>query len=333
MDGRVYAGEDDLYAFPFRHPAQVGQVMNPRRVDERDFPHPDNADLRVVAERDHLFFEFVGDSEKEGPVDLVNLDSFRDDEVFRAQRDAGVGVRIDLVFQYGDVRRFGHAAHEQQAGDHQSDLDGDGQVEQDGQQERDQQHGYVRFRVRHQRPERSPFAHVVGDDHQDSGQAGHRDVPGQRAETQQDQQQYRGVDQSRDRRFSAVVDVGHRAGDGSGCRNTAEKRRDDVGGALCDQLLIRIVFVSGYAVGDGGRQQRLDRAEYGDGDGRREQAFDYVPAHVGYGDSRKRCADLETVADRFDRGDSGVPSEQVSKKRHCEDGDQRTGNFFRDARP
>ena len=103
--------------------------------------------------------------------------------------------------------------------------------------------------------------------------------------------------------------------------------------ALCDQLLIRIVFVSGYAVGDGGRQQRLDRAEYGDGDGRREQAFDYVPAHVGHGDSRKRCADLETVADRFDRGDSGVPSEQVSKKRHCEDGDQRTGNFFRDARP
>ena len=66
VNGRVYAGENDLYAFPFRHSAQVGQVMNPRRVDERDFPHPDNADLRVVAERDHLFFE-LAIPKKKGP--------------------------------------------------------------------------------------------------------------------------------------------------------------------------------------------------------------------------------------------------------------------------
>ena len=46
--------------------------------------------------------------------------------------------------------------------------------------------------------------------------------------------------------------------------NPPNKRRQDVGGALPDQFLVRIVPRARHAVGDDGRQQRLDRTEQRD---------------------------------------------------------------------
>ncbi len=73
---------------------------------------------------------------------------------------------------------------------------------------------------------------------------------------------------------SAVVDVGHGAGDGARHGNAAEEGDDDVGGALCDEFRIGVVAVAGDAVGYGRREQRFDGAEHGDGEGRRQQAPD-----------------------------------------------------------
>ena len=52
------------------------------------------------------------------------------------------------------------------------------------------------------------------------------------------------------------------------------QRRQHVGDALPDQFLIGIVARSGHAIGDGRRQQRLDRAEQGDRERRTDQADD-----------------------------------------------------------
>ena len=58
----------------------------------------------------------------------------------------------------------------------------------------------------------------------------------------------------------AVADVGGGACDGAGGGKAAEQRRDDVGRALADEFLVGVVARAGHAVGDHGRQQRLDRA-------------------------------------------------------------------------
>ena len=50
--------------------------------------------------------------------------------------------------------------------------------------------------------------------------------------------------------------------------NPPKQRRGEVGDALTDQLLVRIVPRAGHAVRDDGRQQRFDRAEHGDREGR-----------------------------------------------------------------
>ena len=55
-------------------------------------------------------------------------------------------------------------------------------------------------------------------------------------------------------------------------RHSAEERRHQVRHALAEQLPVRIVvLVDGHVVGDGGRQERFERAQGADGDGRGDQ--------------------------------------------------------------
>ena len=49
---------------------------------------------------------------------------------------------------------------------------------------------------------------------------------------------------ARHRRTSAVVDVRHRAGDGSRGRDTAEDGREQVGDTLTDQFLVGVMLVA-----------------------------------------------------------------------------------------
>ena len=122
------------------------------------------------------------------------------------------------------MRGLSHTTHEEYHGYQQADLNGDSQVEDDSQEEGDQQDRHIALRILHQRTERTPATHVVGDDHQHTGQAGHRNVLGQRTEEKQDQQQHDCMNQSGDRRTATVVDVGHRTGNGTCYRNTPEDR-------------------------------------------------------------------------------------------------------------
>ena len=94
------------------------------------------------------------------------------------------------------------------------------------------------------------------------------------------------MNQSGDRCFPSVVDVGHGTGNRPGSRDASEEGGDDICGALSQKLLIRVVLVSGHPVGDRCRQQGFDGSEYGDRNGCREEVFNDFPAHIWHGDSR-----------------------------------------------
>ena len=123
----------------------------------------------------------------------------------------------------GDIGGLGHTTHEEQTGADESDLDGDGEVEDDRQQEGDPQDDDVALGVLQDRSEGAPATHVVADDDQHTSQTGHRDVLCQRHEEEEDEQQHGSVDDTSHRRATAIIDVGHRTGDGSSGGNTAEE--------------------------------------------------------------------------------------------------------------
>ena len=72
------------------------------------------------------------------------------------------------------------------------------------------------------------------------------------------------------RSSTAVVDIGHGAGNGSRTGDSAEERRTEIGHTLTDELLIGIVVIASHTVGHRSREQGFDGAEYGNDHGRRE---------------------------------------------------------------
>ena len=91
----------------------------------------------------------------------------------------------------------------------------------------------------------------------------------------------------------------------------------DVRQTLGNQLCIRIVVVADDTVGNGSREQTLDGAEDGDGDGRRYQTLlmvsQFISENLG---SRQLVADRETVADGLDALYAGKLLEQQRHNGH-----------------
>ena len=91
------------------------------------------------------------------------------------------------------------------------------------------------------------------------------------------------MDDAGQRAVTALADVGGGAGDGAGGGEPAEKRRDDVGQPLAYQFLIGAVVRAGHAVGHYGGEQRFNRAEHGDGEGRQNQFGSFGCCKIGQG--------------------------------------------------
>ena len=123
------------------------------------------------------------------------------------------------------------------------------------------------------------LAHVPGDDEQDRGERGERHVHGQRRQEQHDEHQRQRMNDAGERTRAAVAHVRRSPCDRAGRGEAAEQRRDDVRDALPDQLLIGVVTRARHAVGDHGRQQRLDRAEHRDRERRTDQLDDSRGRH------------------------------------------------------
>ena len=175
---------------------------------------------------------------------------------------------------------------------------------------------------------RAALRHVV---RQHARQARHGDELCQRHQQQQDEQQHHGVHDACHGRASAVVDVGHGPGNGSRGGDAAEQRGQQVGGALGDKFGVRVVVVARHAVGHGGREQRLDGAQHGNGQRHGEEVLHRLPVQCGQGGVGQGGADAEAVADGVDALYAGIRLEQPHRQRHHHDGHQRAGNLLEHA--
>lgn len=106
-----------------------------------------------------------------------------------------------------------------------------------------------------------------------------------------------------------------------------KKGTDDIGHTLAYQFGIGVVMLAYCTVGDGRREQRLDCAQYGDGECRREKLVDGLHIdmerlRVGY-----FIADVEPVADGFYAGYATDFFQEVSYGGHDDDSDQRSRDF------
>lgn len=314
------AREHDVRAFAVAHFAEVVQVVDARGINERHAAHADDAHLGMIVEGGHEFLKLVGNAEEVRAVDLVHLHTLGNDEVLFVHFGIGFVVGVDLVGNHLDLGGLGHAAHEEEAGDEQAHFDGDGEVEDDGEEEGDEQHDDVALGVLHQLHEGAPSAHVVAHDDQHAGQARHGDEGSQRHEHEEDDEQYGSMDDAGHGGASAVVDVGHRTGNGSRARDAAEERGAEVGHALADEFLVGVVVVAAYTVGHGGRKERLNGTEHGNHHGGGEESLEVFPSDVGHGELGNAGLDLAKLV--ADGGDVhvGVGIEEIHTHRHHDDG-------------
>ena len=127
---------------------------------------------------EHDFFEPVGDAEEVRAVDFIHFRVVGNVQVF-FRDDCAVGVRgDDFIPEQVDFRGFHDTFDEQQAGQHEAELNGYREVENYGEEKGDEQDGHVSLRVAEQLEESAPTAHVVADDDQHTRQASHGDVLG-----------------------------------------------------------------------------------------------------------------------------------------------------------
>ena len=329
---RVDTRENHLDALTLRHETEVGEVVDARRIDKGHLSHADDTHLRtLMAQGTHDLLEFITGTEEVRTVDLIDLHTLGNREVFQVAHEevALLFVGIDLVADDTHVGGLSHTAHEEQTGADETDLDGDGKVEDDREQEGDPEDDDIALRVLQDAQERTPATHVIAHDDKHTSQTGHGDILCQRHEEEEDEQQHGGVDDTRNRRATAIVDVGHRTGDGTGGRDTAEERTGQIGHTLGDEFGIRVVTVADDTISHGGREQRLNGTEDGNGDGGRHEALDNVPCELRHLSTRQLVGDGEAVADGFDAGDAPLMLQQEHSECHHNDGDQTTREFTR----
>jgi hypothetical protein len=260
---------------------QLGEGRQPPRVDDG---HPleveDDPPPRADA-RGQLAKHPVGGGEEQRAIDPEHRPALR----HRAPPQAAA---------VGDLRDPGHLRHlphEQHRGEEYAGGDGDHHI---------QQHGEGKTGGKHPQippgggPEQMQglrrLAHVPGHHQQQRRHGRHWQVGQQRRQGHQPQQHHQGVDHGRHRRLGAGLEVRGGTGDGGGGGDTAKKGRDDVADALPQQLTVGAVALAGHAVEHHGAEQRLDGAEHGDGEGRRQQIPEQLPAETELAAVRPRLA-------------------------------------------
>ncbi len=99
------------------------------------------------------------------------------------------------------------------------------------------------------------ICHVPRDEEQDGRQRAQRNLGSEGCERHDDEHEEQRVHDAGHRARCAVADVGGRARDGAGRCESAEERCEQVGRALTDELLVRVVSGAHHAVGDHCGQQ------------------------------------------------------------------------------
>ena len=121
---------------------------------------------------------------------------------------------------------------------------------------------------------------------------------------EQNEHEHHGMDDSGNGGASTVVDVGHGAGNGTGCGDTSEEGCDDIGRSLGDEFHVAVVLVSGNAIGHGCTEETLNGTEDGNGEGHGHELLNQFESDVGHYHIGQLRLDLETVANGVNAGDA-----------------------------
>ena len=162
-------------------------------------------------------------------------------------------------------------------------MDGHGEVNEDGEEEAGSHHEDVRAGALEHGFDEVEFAHVVGNDGNDTAEGGHGDEGGIASEEEHDDQEEDGVEDAGDGRLAAVLDVRCGSGDGACCGDTTEEGREDVGNAFTDEFGIGVVAAANHTIGNNGREEGFNTCQEGNGDGGRNEFANGVPLNGGQG--------------------------------------------------
>ena len=248
----IHTRQHQLNAAVLRTQIQLLQVVDTRRVDERHLAHTDNPHLQVILpDTAANLIKLIGYTEEIRTIYLVHIGMVRDMEhskVIAVQPHIVVLRGVEFMGERADDRCLVGTLDEEDNRQQQAHLDSHRQVENHRQHKGNQHHDEVRLRrVRHPE-EGAPTRHVVTDHHQHARQACHRNHPDQLAQEQQHQQQHYRMHDTCHRRATAVVDIGHRAGNSARRRNAAEERHYHVRHALRYQLGVGVVLIANHTI-------------------------------------------------------------------------------------
>ena len=201
-----------------------------------------------------------------------------------------VDVGEVLLAQCRGVRQL---AQGQAPGGDDAEHDGGREVEHHGGEEGQGEHERVAARDPHQgaQARHLDHPHRGGDEH--PGQRGERDPADDGREREHDDEQHDRVDDRGQPRACPGPDVDRGAGDRGRGRDAAEQRGGEVGQALPEQLAVGVVAGrDAHRVGDGGRQQALQRRQGRHGDGRHHEHAQLAPADRRHaeGEQARRAA-------------------------------------------
>ena len=240
-------------------------------VDEWHLAHTYDAHFWTVVHLCHDLFKLVGYAEEVRAVDLVYLYVLW----YLKLLNVGVGGKVCLccwvndiiVGKDADLCCLSHAAHAEETGYHEANLDGYGEVEDNGEDEGEPEDEGVALGVVHHLSYCAPSAHVVADYDEDTCETCHWDILGVWHKEEVDEEEHYGMDDACDRCLAAVVDIGHGAGNGACGWYASEDGAEHVGYSLSDELLVGVVLVTNDTVRHSGREEALYGSEDGDGDG------------------------------------------------------------------
>ena len=225
--------------------------MHTGGIYERHTAHANDANGRMILHLCRHLLKAIGHSEEEGAVDFIDLYPIWDDECLLMQRNIcyGVSIGVNLFGENRQLRHLCHAAHEEQAGEHQTEFDGNGEIKDNSEHECHEQYHHITLGAVRELGKGAPLAHIVAHHHQDTCQSGHRDISCQRHGEEENHQQHQGMNHPSNARASTIVDVGHGAGYSPCGRDAAKERSYDVGNALSDEFLVRIVVIASDTIG------------------------------------------------------------------------------------
>ena len=127
--------KDHVDMFGIRQTPEALQVVQASGVDERDFTHTDDADLRLVTHVFHHTVKLIRYTEEERAIDLIYLNALLQLQYLLVVMDLTLVAQVDLISCDRDVRGLSHTTHKEEHGNQKTNLDGDCQVEDDGQEE------------------------------------------------------------------------------------------------------------------------------------------------------------------------------------------------------